>query len=159
MIAFGLWFSGLTPQERRQNQWGFIYGVAGFGCSSLVVAAINSVYFRPRPYVVFPQIIPQVDRLFYQPTVSSFPSYPAALTFAFAFGIWMQNKKVGTLLFCLAALMSLARIYVGVHYASDIIAGAIIGIVVTYLLSLLLKKVLRPVINLLISILEHLFLA
>ena len=159
MIAFGLWFSGLTPQERRRNQWGFIYAVAGFGCSSLVVAAINSVYFRPRPYVVFPQIIPQVDRLFYQPTVSSFPSYPAALTFAFAFGIWMQNKKVGTLLFCLSAFMSLARIYVGVHYASDVVTGAIIGIVVTYFVSLLLKKVLRPIINLLIVTLEHLFLA
>jgi undecaprenyl-diphosphatase len=159
MIAFGLWFTGRTPEERRRNQWGFIYAATGVGFSALAVLVMNDHYFRPRPYVTFPQVLPQVNRLFYQPTVSSFPSYPAALTFAFAFGIWLQNKKVGLVLFGLAALMSLARIYVGVHYPSDIVAGAAIGIVVTYLCSWIPKLILRPITNFLILILERLFLA
>ena len=159
MIAFGLWFTGRTSQERRQNQWGFIYAVTGVGCSSLAVTVMNIFYFRPRPYVVFPQVLTQVNRLFYQPTVSSFPSYSAALTFAFAFGIWLTNKKFGWVLICLAALMSIARIYVGVHYLSDILGGSIIGILITYTFSLLLKRVLSPLVNSVLSVLERLFLA
>jgi undecaprenyl-diphosphatase len=159
MVALSLWFTGLTPQGRRRNQWGFLFAIAGMGCSSLAVMAVNAFYFRPRPYVAFPQILSQVDRLFYQPTVSSFPSYPAALTFAFAFGIWLANKKVGAALFGLAVLMSLARIYVGVHYPSDIIAGAIAGIAVTYLVSWLLKTVFRPLVDFIILQLERVFLA
>lgn len=159
MIAFSLWFSGQSIPERRKNQWGFIYAISGVGVSSLAVMVMNAFYFRPRPYVAFPQILDQVNRLFYQPTVSSFPSYSATLTFAFAFGIWLNNKKFGWFLLGLAALMSLARIYVGVHYPSDIVGGAVIGIVVTYLCSLLLKLALHSLVNLIFRVLERLYLA
>jgi undecaprenyl-diphosphatase len=121
--------------------------------------AANAFYFRPRPYVAFPQVLAQVDRLFYQPTVSSFPSYPAALTFAFAFGIWLENRTVGAVLFILAVLMSLARIYVGVHYPSDIVAGAAVGILVTYLVFSLLKTGVRPLVDYIISLLERIYMA
>jgi undecaprenyl-diphosphatase len=159
LIAFGVWFSGLTPEKRRRNQWGFIFAVCGVGCASLILLLIDAFYFRPRPYVLYPQVLAQVDRLFYQPTVSSFPSYPAALTFAFAFGIWLANRKVGTILLVLAALMSLARIYVGVHYPLDILAGILIGVGATYLFSLVLQRLLHPIVNFVFFLLEKLFLA
>ena len=119
---------------------------------------INHYYFRDRPYVLFPQIIPEVKHLFYLPTVSSFPSYPAALTFAFAFGVWLRNKKVGIVLFVLSVVMGLARIYVGVHYPLDILGGAAIGIAVTYLFFWLLKLI-QPIVDLFIAVLERLSLA
>lgn len=158
LIAFALWFSGDTPEARRRNQWAFIYGVVGVGFSALAVMIMNHYYFRPRPYVAFPKILPEVDRLFYRPTVSSFPSYPAALTFAFAFGVWLRNKKVGLVLFGLSVVMGLARIYVGVHYPLDILGGAAIGIAVTYLFFWVLR-IIKPVVNLLLAILERLSLA
>lgn len=159
MIAFGLWFAGRSQQEMRRNQWAFVYAVTGVGFSALAVMIMNHYYFRPRPYVLFPQILPQVHRLFYEPTVSSFPSYPAALTFALAFGIWLENKKVATVLFGLAALMAFARIYVGVHYPSDIVVGALLGIVVTYVCGGVLKLILRRFVDLFFLVMERLFLA
>lgn len=158
LIAFGLWFTGDTPEARRRNQWAFIYGAVGVGFSALAVMIMNHYYFRDRPYVLFPQILPNVDRLFYRPTVSSFPSYSAALTFAFAFGVWLRNKKIGIVLFSLAVLMSLARIYVGVHYPLDILGGAAIGIAVTYLFFWLLKLI-QPIVDFFFAILERLSLA
>jgi|APFre7841882654_1041346.scaffolds.fasta_scaffold109190_1 undecaprenyl-diphosphatase len=158
LIAFGLWFTGHNPEARRRNQWAFIYGAVGVGFSALAVMIINHYYFRDRPYVLFPQITPEVKHLFYLPTVSSFPSYSAALTFAFAFGVWLRNKKVGIVLFGLSVVMALARIYVGVHYPLDILGGAAVGIAVTYLFFWLLKLI-QPIVDLLLAILERLSLA
>jgi undecaprenyl-diphosphatase len=155
LTATGLWFAGKTRDERRQNQIGFIYSVTGLAFSALAVRLIDNYYFRARPYIAFPQLIPQVQRLFYEPTVSSFPSVPAAVTFAFALGIYLQNKKTGAVLFCMAALMSLARIYIGIHYPSDILAGATIGVAITFICS----RILRRFINQFLLILDHLFFA
>ena len=159
LIGAGLWFTGKTKDERRRNQWGFIYAIVGLGFSALLVQLINDHYFRARPYVAFPQLLPQVHRLFYEPTVSSFPSFPAAVTFAFAFGIWLENKRIGGLLFCMAALMSLARVYIGIHYPSDILGGAAIGVTVTFIFSWILRLILKPIVNLVLLIFEHFFLA
>lgn len=159
LVATGLWFTGKTKDGRRRNQWGFIYAVVGLGFSALVVQLIDSHFFRVRPYVVFPQLISQVQRLFYEPTVSSFPSFPAAVTFAFAFGIWLENRKIGGLLFFMAALMSFARVYMGIHYPSDIIASAAIGISITFIFYWILRLPLKRFVNWVLQILEIFLLA
>jgi undecaprenyl-diphosphatase len=159
LIGTALWFTGKTAERRRVNQWGFIYAAVGLAFSALVVQTIDNHYFRPRPYVEFPQLIAQVHRLFYEPTVSSFPSFPAAVTFAFAFGIWLVNKRFGIAMFCLAALMSVARIYIAIHYPSDILGGAAIGLAVTAVVAWILRRPLRSVVDFLIRLLEHVFVA
>jgi undecaprenyl-diphosphatase len=159
LVVTGLWFTGKTKDRRRRNQWGFIYAVVGLGFSALAVQLIDSHFFRARPYVVFPQLIPQVQRLFYEPTVSSFPSFPAAVTFAFAFGIWLENRKIGGLLFSLAALMSFARVYMGIHYPSDIIASAAIGISITFIFYWILRLPLKRFVNWVLRTLEIFLLA
>lgn len=65
---------------------------------------------------------------------SSFPSDQAALFFALAYGLWRCNRIVGTFALIFAATwVCLVRIYLGIHFPSDIATGAIIGIVCTYL--------------------------
>lgn len=66
---------------------------------------------------------------------SSFPSDHAALFFALVAGIWLANRRVGILagLYVLVAIC-LPRIYVGIHYLTDVIAGALIGFGVVALL-------------------------
>lgn len=66
--------------------------------------------------------------------LSSFPSDHAALFFALSIGILFLSKKIG--LFAVlytTVLISLPRIYLGYHYPSDIIAGAVIGSVMALL--------------------------
>jgi undecaprenyl-diphosphatase len=60
---------------------------------------------------------------------SSFPSDNAALYFGIAACIFLVSRRAGILAFCHALLVvAFARIYLGYHYPSDILAGALIGI-------------------------------
>ena len=80
-------------------------------------------------------VITEIIRFFYQhprPNFEDFDSFPsghAAFFFALAMGVWFFNKKLGVWFFIGAILMGIARIFVGVHWPSDILAGAVIGIV------------------------------
>src|SRR5690242_15052486 len=66
---------------------------------------------------------------------SSFPSDHAAVAFAFSTAIWVFSKSLGLCAMVWASLIvCLPRIYLGFHYFSDIIGGAVIGIFVTYCL-------------------------
>ena len=60
---------------------------------------------------------------------SSFPSDHAALFFALAAGVWCVWRKGGAVLFLyVAVIICLPRVYLGIHYPTDILAGAAIGL-------------------------------
>ena len=65
---------------------------------------------------------------------NSFPSDHAALFFSLAAGIFMLSRRVGTAVFVYVLLrIALPRLYLGLHYATDIIVGATIGIASVWL--------------------------
>ena len=66
-------------------------------------------------------------------TDPSFPSGHTASSFAVAFAIFCCNKKWGALALAAAALMGFSRLYLFVHFPSDVIAGAVIGSFCGYL--------------------------
>jgi len=70
----------------------------------------------------------------------SFPSGHAAIFFAMAMAIWFFNKKLGTWFFIGAILIGIARIFCGVHWPMDILAGAIIGILSAWIINKLFFK-------------------
>ncbi len=57
----------------------------------------------------------------------SFPSDHAAVAFAIAFGVFAFSRRVGILFLAAATLISLSRIALGLHYPSDVLAGALVG--------------------------------
>ena len=70
-------------------------------------------------------------------TWSSFPSDHAALFFALLTGIWITWRRAGlVLLVYVLVAICLPRIYVGIHYPSDVLAGAALGIGFVLLCSL-----------------------
>jgi membrane-associated phospholipid phosphatase len=73
----------------------------------------------------------------------SFPSNHAMNNFAVAafFGIIDRRKKIGRWLYPIAFLISIGRIYEGVHYPTDIIGGAMIGIVIGILFAILFEYI------------------
>ncbi len=72
---------------------------------------------------------------------SAFPSDHAALFFALSTGMLFISKKIGiaALLYTLVFIM-FPRVFLGLHYPTDIIFGAIIGISVAYIGNILLIK-------------------
>jgi undecaprenyl-diphosphatase len=122
LVAAGMWFAGSTDEERVRYQRAVILIALGILFSQALIKDFSYVYFRPRPFA-----IESVNLLFYRPSVSSFPSIPIAVVFTFAMGARYANKNIAKILFALGMVYAFARVYAGVHYPSDVIAGAAIG--------------------------------
>jgi len=85
---------------------------------------ISLVWFRPRPFVA----LSGVHKLTATPaTDKSFPSDHTATSFALAYSVVYSKPAAGAVLLVGAAIVALGRVFVGVHYPSDILAGALVG--------------------------------
>lgn len=96
--------------------------------SSLLVNNIllKNLVARTRPYYVVEGLIPLIKK----PSEFSFPSGHAASSFASACVLYRNlPKKYGVWFLALAILISFSRLYVGVHYPSDVLAGVVTGII------------------------------
>ena len=91
---------------------------------------LKNLVARIRPYDMMDTLIPLVNK----PTDYSFPSGHSGCAFAVA-GVYVRNlpKRAGIPLLILAILIALSRLYVGVHYPTDVLAGLIIGVALSYL--------------------------
>ncbi len=84
---------------------------------------------RPRPFIAHPSLHTAGAR----PASGSFPSGHAAESFAGALllaSTWPQ-ARVG--IWAVAALVGVSRVYLGVHYPTDVLAGALVGLAVGWL--------------------------
>ena len=136
LAMIGLWFRGPKPIDRESNQIIVCIAAGAIGLSNLLIAIFNSFYFRLRPFE-----LQDLNLLFYEPTDSSFPANFSAVGFAVATSIFLKHKKLGAFLALLAILGGGGRVYAGVHYPTDIVAGAVIGAGSAYIAYLVSKRV------------------
>jgi undecaprenyl-diphosphatase len=101
-----------------------IYGLLS-GFQLIIKYLVN----RPRPFVDHDVIVRSV-----YPTDPSFPSGHAVTIFMMAVVLSYQFPKYKYIFYFLACLVSFSRVYLGVHYPSDVITGALIGYGITKLL-------------------------
>ena len=153
LILVIFWFEGHDRDQRERNQRAILHAFITLLVANIVLKLCNLVYFRPRPFVDY-----EVNLLFYHPTDSSFPSNPATVGFSVATALWLHNRRPGALFLVLATLFSLSRIYCGVHYPADIIAGALLGALSAYLV-VRKGRFIDPLIGLIIRTGRRLYLA
>jgi membrane-associated phospholipid phosphatase len=100
-------------------------GLAGAGFALLVNQVITHLWERPRPYASHTDIVSVVA-----PSGDpSFPSDHAAAAFGIAVGVLLVHRSAGRILLAWAALIAVSRVLTGMHYPSDVVAGAVIGTV------------------------------
>lgn len=85
--------------------------------------AISVFYFRLRPFAALDFLPP----ILVSPLSKSFPSDHAAAAFALAAIVFRRNTKIGRWLLLAAVLAAFGRVLAGVHYLSDVVAGAVVG--------------------------------
>ena len=88
---------------------------------------------RDRPPVADPDPATLVDL----PGTYSFPSGHAAVSFACATVLALAVPRLRWPLYALAALIAFSRVYVGVHFPFDVLAGAVIGVAIAIALRML----------------------
>ncbi|MFD6227853.1 bifunctional phosphatase PAP2/diacylglycerol kinase family protein [Streptomyces sp. NPDC060232] len=127
-----------------------VFGSAGarkaalHGAASLALASstINTVgkwsVRRPRPLL---EGVPAVRQLAVQPQTTSFPSGHSASAFAFAAGVALASPGWGAVLAPVAAAVAFSRVYTGVHYPSDVAAGAALGVAAAFVVRRLARDV------------------
>lgn len=138
------------------------YRKAGFGVllALLVMLLCNDLFLkeffaRPRPFnlfgtdpekyavwgteYVFPELV-------HKPSSFSFPSGHTASAFAAAIALLWYDRKLGIPVTVFAALMGFSRIYVQVHYCTDVLFGALSGAVCA-LIAVAIAKLLFPAVD------------
>lgn len=109
----------------RHGRRGALRGLFAIAVTSFATNIPAKLFWRrDRPSL---DEVPQVRRLARLPTSTSFPSGHSASAFAFVTGVALEKPVVGVPLYALASAVAYSRVYVGVHYPSDVIAGAAIG--------------------------------
>jgi undecaprenyl-diphosphatase len=113
--------------------------VKAFGAAILarfvIANIIKWIWERPRPFLQN-----QIVSLLPHEATGSFPSGHAVFYFAISTIVYFYNKKIGILFFVGSFLIGLARVFSGVHWPSDILAGALVGIFSGWLMIKILKN-------------------
>lgn len=98
---------------------------------------LKKAVMRPRPFLEIPALEPLIKR----PKGFSFPSGHTTLAFAVAFIISrILPKRYSIPAFLMAALVAFSRLYLGVHYPTDILGGICIGYVAGMITDFLYKR-------------------
>jgi|TARA_Y100001960_G_C14753165_1_gene869684 undecaprenyl-diphosphatase len=134
LLLLGLWFGSNNLKNRVIYQKCVFISFIGLAIANLNVALVNFIFFRDRPFNNH-----EVTLLFYEPTDSSFPSNAIAATTALACGIWIANKRLGSISFGAVLIFGFIRIFSGIHYPIDILGGLLIGILSTVVARYIIK--------------------
>lgn len=89
---------------------------------------VVNIFLKPLFQRVRPCDIMAIELIVKRPKDFSFPSGHSSSAFAAATAIFMANKKIGLILILIAVVVGFSRLYLFVHYPSDVLFGALIGV-------------------------------
>jgi undecaprenyl-diphosphatase len=119
---------------------GVLWSGLAAGIALLLNVPLREFVKRPRPFVDHEGI----DVLVRGKNDFSFVSDHATLTMAVAVGLFLVSRKIGLLAVGIALAEGLCRVYMGVHYPSDVVGGFALGTAVALLLAPLAMMLLAP---------------
>ena len=122
--------------SRKYRKWGVT-----MLCAMLLTAVagellLKEVFERLRPFHHFPEL----ELLIEAPSSFSFPSGHTASSFAAAVVLLKCRRSFGIPALILASCIAFSRLFLFVHYPSDVLCGAILGVLMALLTCFLFRK-------------------
>lgn len=112
-----------VPKTRKTGYAAVLSLIFGVIVTNLL---LKNIVARPRPFAEIEALIPLIAK----PTDFSFPSGHTTASFAVALVMLrMLPKKIGIPAVVLAALVAFSRLYLGVHYPTDVLTGFVVALV------------------------------
>ena len=119
-----------------------------FLCSDIVTAILKNIICEPRPFVT----LDNVHLLIAEDDPLSFPSGHTTSTLSFVTFYVLNMKElakrhyklIDVALIIFAVVIPFSRLYVGVHFPGDVLAGAIIGIVGALVVNRYKDRIIKP---------------
>ncbi len=121
---------------KKTRKMGICMGISlliGFITGNLL---LKNLFARIRPYDLNTDIEILVEHL----SDYSFPSGHTLASFEAATAIMLNNKKIGVMALIFATLIAISRIYLYVHYPSDVLFGIIMGTGIAFLAKYIIDK-------------------
>ncbi|MCX7716469.1 MAG: phosphatase PAP2 family protein [Endomicrobia bacterium] len=132
-----LWFLMIFSKQYRYRVAGWCIIIAVTFSDVLSSKILKHLFLRQRPYEVLNDVYKLVSS-----AGPSFPSSHAVNSFTVAMLIMLFFRKaVYTIIaFAVATLSAYSRVYVGVHYPSDVVFGAVLGCIIGWAMYSIVKK-------------------
>ena len=133
--------AGVLIYTRKYRRAGIAVLLALLFCLIVGDLALKNIIMRERPCVTYPLVTVLADG---GPTNYSFPSGHTFGAFAIASALACGvRRSIGAVFLALAALIGYSRVYLFVHYPTDVIAGAALGIFFGVVAWRLAERILR----------------
>ncbi len=128
IAVFGVW--------RMRGRRRFFQALAALLLAGVLVQVLKRVFLVPRPAAIFSDIniLGPFLKLY------SFPSGHTAAIFSLAVLVRKEFGKIMPLFWVIALMVAVSRVYVGVHFPSDVLFGAGMGYIAGKLVSLIFEK-------------------
>lgn len=128
--------------SKRYRKYGIMLFIALLLCAIVGNLTLKPLVARIRPF----NSKPLIDGLLIKESLDySFPSGHTMCSFAPAVVLYYMNKKAGICAVILSTLIGFSRLYLYVHYPSDVASGAVIGIILgtlsIYLYNMIQSKI------------------
>lgn len=133
-----IWFAAslLLMVRKDTRRIGAVLFLAEVLCIILGNVILKNVFERPRPFDAYP-----FELIVTEPSDWSFPSGHTAGSFAAATVALMHSRKIGYAMLAYAAVVGFSRLYLCVHYPSDVFGGAMLGVLCAVAARLIIDRI------------------
>ena len=104
---------------------------------------LKNLVARDRPFWIDERVVLKIE----EPNDFSFPSGHTFSSFAAAVVLFLYSRKMGTAALALALSIAFSRLYLFVHFPTDVLASVVLGSATAGLAVVLFRKLFRPVLK------------
>ena len=133
--SLGLILFAANVKDRKEEFIIFLYVLISAIYARGLTEVIRLFYDRPRPF----EAMNAVNELF-SSSSAAFPSGHATFFFGLAMATFLYHRTLGKIFLAMAFINALARVASGVHWPSDVLAGAALGIFIPLIFRGILEK-------------------